>query len=116
MQYSREEYEEEQSHLDGAENRGGDKLHFSGKSSELEKFADVTYERVADVLDYLRGKTAEQIRIRLDRLYDEANVEASVFNKQHESLQAEVLLAWSSFARSVERLKSFEAEMLGKSN
>jgi len=114
MQYSREKYEGEQANLDRAANHDDDPQRYSTEASEIGKFADITYESVRNAFDYLRGRTSEQVKNRLDKLYNEAHTEALELNKQHESLQSDVLAAWSSFVHSVERIQSFESELLGK--
>jgi hypothetical protein len=83
-------------------------------ASEFEKLADVTYQKVTDVFDYLRGSSATRAAKKLDELRDKAHEEALDLETRRQSLVDEVEKSWLSFAQSVDRLKRFESELLGK--
>jgi hypothetical protein len=114
MRYSREGYESAEEKLHHSEEHEESIIGRSSKASELAKFADVTYENVARVLDFLRGDTIEQSRKKLTRLYDLAYDEAIELNIRHEALQADVGRAWSQLKESTDHLERFETELLGK--
>jgi hypothetical protein len=114
MRYSKEGYEDTEAKLRDSEDREKSKTERIESSSELAKFADVTYENVAHVLEFLRGNTIEQNNRKLTKLHDRAYGEAVELNTRHEALQADVSRAWSHLKQSVDRLERFEAELLGK--
>jgi hypothetical protein len=116
MQYSRENFEGTEEQLRDAEMRENNLTREIGNASELEKLADVSYANVVGVLDFLRGRTAEQSKRRLEHLYDKAHDEALERDKQHTALEAQVEKTWFAFAESVNRLKRFESEKLGTAN
>jgi hypothetical protein len=114
MRYSREGYENAEEKLHDSEDREKSRADRSEQASELAKFADVSYENVANVLDFLRGDTVEQSKKKLTRLYDQAYDDAIELNTRHEALEAEASRAWSQFEQSIDRLERFEAELLSK--
>jgi hypothetical protein len=114
MRYSKGAYEGEQSELHQAQDREQEIINNSGKASEAENFADLTYANVAGVLEFLRGNTAQQHQRKLEKLYELAHGEAIELENQHKSLENEAVRTWSSFVRAVERLKRFETEKLSR--
>jgi len=114
MRYSKENYERTQGELEEAQSRDAERLRQREQASEFEKLPDITYQHVAGALDYLRGKSAEQAEKKLDELRYKAHDEALELKRRHELLAGEVVQAWSSFAQSVDQLKRFESELLGK--
>jgi hypothetical protein len=114
MLYSKENYERVEGELEGAQNRDAERLRQREQASEFGKLSDITYQHVAGVLDYLRGKSVEQASKKLSELHGQAHDEALELKTRHEMLAGEVAQAWSSFAQSVDRLKRFESELQGK--
>ena|ERR1700693_796745 len=114
MRYSKENYERAQSELEKAQGRDAERLRQREQASEFEKLPDITYQHVTDVIEYLRGKSVEQANKKLSELHDQAQDEALELKRRHELLTGTVVQAWSSFAQSVDQLKRFEAELLGK--
>jgi hypothetical protein len=84
MLYSKERYERAQGELEGALSRDAGRLGQREQASEFEKLPDITYQHVADVLDYLRGRTVEQTNKKLSRLREQAHGEALELKKHHE--------------------------------
>jgi hypothetical protein len=114
MRYSKENYERAQSELEKAQGRDAERLRQREQASEFEKLPDITYQHVTDVIEYLSGKSVEQANKKLSELHDQAQDEALELKRRHELLTGTVVQARSSFAQSVDQLKRFEAELLGK--
>jgi hypothetical protein len=87
MRYSRENFDGAEEQVREAETREKKLIRDFGNTSELEKLADVSYANVAGVLDFLRGRTGEQRRQKLEHLYNKAHDEALALEKQRAELE-----------------------------
>ena len=114
MRYSKENYERVDHELENAATNSAESPQRFERASEFEKLADLTYQQVVSAFGYLRGGSAERVSKKLGKLYEHAHQEALDLQSQHELLIGKVETAWSSFISSVDRLKRFESELLGK--
>jgi len=80
-----------------------------------EKLPVMTFQAASHLLDFVKGKTREQVERRLQRIYSESHDEALDLDRRHKALVDNVVQASSTLDKAVRALSDFEQTILGMS-